>query len=50
MSVWDLCPMCGSEDVKKIAKDNLWTCNVCDFEFKKGRVYFSEVSDPDKWS
>jgi ribosomal protein L37AE/L43A len=50
MSVWDLCPMCGCADVKKISKENQWLCKECQFEFKKGYVYFSEVDNPNKWS
>ena len=49
MSVWDVCPMCGCEDVYKIVGDNQWKCGICEFIFEKGKVYYSEVGNPDKW-
>lgn len=47
MSIWDICPMCGSENNIKV--EDYWLCYECDFKFQKGRVYYSKVDDPEKW-
>ena len=49
MSVWNICPMCGGENVEQITTQNNWKCKDCDFEFKKGYVYYSKIDDCEKW-